>query len=115
MRSVVPAQNFTHLQSVVCNFGFSEIVGGAKKGKNMNKPRDIRFSFDNIDVACRFVDAVFAIPNMGGVTIHLEDAPQEAEEEPETADNKPSTPCEHIYHTTYPSGLSECPLCHEVF
>ena len=57
----------------------------------MNKPRDIRFSFDNVDVAGRFVDAVFAIPNMGGVTIRLEDAPQETEEEPETADNTQST------------------------
>lgn len=54
----------------------------------MNKPRDIRFSFDNVDVACRFVDAVFAISNMSGVTIHLEDAPLEAEEEPETTANR---------------------------
>jgi hypothetical protein len=42
----------------------------------MPNPKDLRFSFDNIDVATRFIDAILKIPNMHGVTIHIDEDPQ---------------------------------------
>ena len=57
----------------------SEILGEhmdlRKQMKNTgtNKPRALQVSFDNADVAIRFIDAFFEIPNMQGVTLHLQD------------------------------------------
>lgn len=42
------------------------------------KPSPILFTFDNSEVAGRFIDGVFNIPNMNGVTVHIQsDSPEE--------------------------------------